>query len=80
MKYICKEGFAVERYDDDGWSTYEYMEIEKGEVYEVSDDWHRLAGGYDTIRLENNDNGNWLELLPETIDRYFVSADKEGQI
>lgn len=78
MKYICKEGFAVELCDDDGWSTDEYMEIEQGEVYEVNDDWHRVAGGYDTIRLENNDNGNWLELLPETIDRYFVSADKEA--
>ena len=82
MKYICKEGFAVEMYDDDGWSTDEYMEIEEGEVYEVNDDWHRIAGGRDTVRLENNQNGNWLELLQETIDRYFVPADradKEGE-
>lgn len=69
MKYICKEGFCVERYDDDGWPTDTYMIIEKGEVYEVNEDWHRVAGGYDTIRLENN--VNWLELCKETIDTYF---------
>ena len=45
MKYICKEGFAVEEYDDDGWPTDKYMTVEPGEVYEVNDDWHRVAGG-----------------------------------
>lgn len=78
MKYICKEGFAVEKYDDDGWSTGEYMNIETGEVYEVNDDWHRIAGGYDSVRLENNENGNWLELQQATIDRYFEKA-AEGE-
>lgn len=78
MKYICKEGFAVEEYDDDGWPTDKYMTVEPGEVYEVNDDWHRVAGGYDTIRLENNANGNWLELLQTTIDQYFIPAE-EGE-
>ncbi len=77
MKYICKEGFAVEKYDDDGWPTDEYMSIEVGEVYEVIDDW-RVAGGYDFIRLENSEKGNWLELQQETIDQYFEPAD-EGE-
>ena len=71
MKYICKEGFSVEEYDDDGWPTDKYMNIEVGEVYEVNDDWHRIAGGYDSVRLENNENGNWLELQQATIDKYF---------
>ena len=71
IKYICKEGFVVEKYDDDGWPTDEYMSIKVGEAYEVNDDWHRIAGGYDSIRLENNENGNWLELQQATIDQYF---------
>ena len=77
MKYVCKEGSAVEKYDDDGWPTDEYMSIEVGEVYEVIDDW-RVAGGYDSIRLENSEKGNWLELQQETIDQYFEPAD-EGE-
>lgn len=56
----------------------EDISIEAGEVYEVNDDWHRVAGGYDSIRLENNENGNWLELQQETIDQYFELAE-EGE-
>lgn len=78
MKYICKIGFAVEEYDDDGWPTDKYMNIEVGEVYEVNNDWHRIAGGYDSIRLENNENGNWLELQQATIDQYFERVE-EGE-
>lgn len=76
MKYICKQGFSVEEYDDDGWPTDKYMNIEAGEVYEVNDDWHRVAGGYDSIHLENNENGNWLELQQATIDQYFDRAEE----
>lgn len=75
MRYICTESFLVEKYDDDGWPTDEYMMIEKGEIYDVNRDWHRVAGRYDSIRLENN--RNWLELLQETIDIYFKPIDEE---
>lgn len=76
MKYICKQGFSVEEYDDDGWSTDKYMNIEAGEVYEVNDDWPRVVGGYDSIRLENKENGNWLELQQATIDQYFDRVEE----
>ena len=75
MKYICKQGFSVEEYDDNGWPTDKYMNIEAGEVYEANDDW-RIVGHY-TIRLENNENGNWLELQQATIDQYFDRAEEE---
>lgn len=78
MKYICKEGFAVEKYDDDGWSTGKYRNIEVGEVYKVNDDWYRIVVGYDSIHLENCENGNWLELQQATIDQYFDRAE-EGE-
>lgn len=76
MKYICKKAFFVEEYDDDGWPTERYMDIEVNEVYEVNNDWHRIAGGYNSIRLENKENGNWLELQQETIDRYFDKVEE----
>ena len=79
MKYICKEGFAVGKYDDDGLPTDTYMNIEVGEVYEVDDDWRRLVGGYGSVHLKNNENGNWLELQQETIDRYFDQSKEEGE-
>ena len=79
MKYICKERFVVEEYDNDGWSKERYMNIEVNEVYEVNNDWRRVAGGYNSVRLENSENGNWLELQQETIDRYFEPV-KEGNI
>ena len=60
--YIYKIG-------DDGWPTDRYMIIEEGEVYEVNEDWHRIAGGYDTIRLENSNS--WIELTQKSIDTYF---------
>lgn len=78
MKYICKQGFSVEEYDEDGWPIDKYMNIEPGEVYEVSDDRHRAVGGYDSILLENNENGNWLELSQAIIDQYFDRAEEEG--
>lgn len=55
------------------------MNIEAGEVYEVNNDWHRVAGSYDSIRLENNENGNWLELQQTTIDQYFETEKEEGK-
>lgn len=78
MKYICKQGFSVDEYDDGGFPTYKYIHIEAGEVYEVNDDRHRVVGGYDSIRLENNENGNWLELQQAIIDQYFDRAE-EGE-
>ena len=75
MKYICKYAFDVEMCDEDGFSLGEYMTVEVGEVYEVIEDKYRFVGGDGTIRLENHENGNWLELLQETIDHNFEKAE-----
>lgn len=77
MRYICTESFSVEMFDIDGFSEDRYLDIEKGEIYESTDDDFRMIGGADTIRLES-ENGNWLELQQETIDRYFDKAE-EGE-
>ena len=75
MKYICKKAFALETCDEEGFLLEEYMTVEVGEVYEVMEDKFRMVGGDETIRLENYENGNWLELLQETIDQYFEKAE-----
>ena len=76
MKYICIEGFTVEMFDDDGFTMDRYMDIEAGEVYSTDDSGFHMVGGNDTIRLESI-SGKWIELSPETVSRYFASADKE---
>ena len=70
MKYVCTEGFCVEMYDDDGFSTDRYIDVEVGEEYETDDSDFRLVGSKDSIRLESK-NGNWLELTPDYVSRFF---------
>ena len=74
MKYICTESFSVEMFDDDGFLTGEYLDINAGEEYETEDSSFRIIGGPDTIRLECK-NGNWLEITEETLNRFFIEAE-----
>lgn len=69
MRYVCKQDLCLEKYDDDGGSTEEFINIEAGEVFEASEDKYRIAGGPETIHLENG--RSWLEILPETLDMFF---------
>jgi len=71
MKYICVEGFAVEMFDDDGFSEDEYTTVEVGDEYELSESPFRIVGRSDSVRLEGRD-GNWLELTQEHFARYFA--------
>lgn len=75
MKYVCTEGFCVEMFDDDGFSTDRYIDIEEGDVYEVVEDPFRLVGGPDSVRLEC-ENENWLELTPDYINKFFKPEEK----
>ena len=74
MKYVCTEGFCVEMYDDDGFPTDRYLDVEVGEEYETDDSNFRLIGSKDSIRLES-ENGNWLELTPDYVSRFFSPAE-----
>lgn len=74
-KYRCKVGFLLDRYDDDGFYTDEYEEVEEGSVFERSEDWHRIAGGPDSIRLENGKQ--WMEITQDYLDAYFEPIDEE---
>lgn len=69
-RYICTVDFEVEEFDEDGFCTGEYMTVYAGEIYQATEDSFRVVGGEDTIHLDG-ENGNWLELLEETINANF---------
>ena len=71
MKYICKETFQVDVYDENGFFDENEMTIHQGAMFERIETNHRLIGG--EIRLEGitADEGTWLELSAETLAEYF---------
>lgn len=75
MKYRCKAGFLIDRYDDDGHDMEEYEEIEEGTVFEKSEDAFRIAGGPDTIHLENGIQ--WIEITQEHLEEYFEPLEED---
>ena len=74
MRYRCKVGFSVDRYDDDGRDMEEYEDIEVGSVFERSEDSFRIAGGPDTIHLVNGIQ--WLEITQEHLDEFFEPVEE----
>lgn len=75
--YVCVKSFRLECYDDDGYVIEnKYAEIKKGEIFKKSEDEYRFVGGNDTIKLEND--GRWVEILPETLAKYFEPTEKDG--
>ena len=70
MSYICKTGFSVPFFDDDGQQMEEDMVIEVGDVFEKVNLPYRIVGGPDTVRLKKKD-GTWLETTREHFELYF---------
>lgn len=68
--YRCKETFLVDDYDGDGFYLDTASWIEEGTIFECDTKYkRRIAGGDDTIRLEND--SKWLELTKDIVERYF---------
>lgn len=77
-RYVCKEGFSIEMVDDDGFFTEEYREVEKGSLWERSEDPYRMVGAPDTVKLnslDNDDTLSWLEITTEDLAMYFEEVD-----
>lgn len=74
MRYVCSVAFCVDMYDNDGFSTGEYLMVEVGDEYETDDSEFRLLGGQ--VRLEC-ENGNWLELPQEYVDSFFTAKETD---
>lgn len=72
-KYICTAGFAVEQFDDDGFSTGKWNSVEEGEVWTEEETDFRLVGGKDTVRLfrQKGKREWWLEITKEHLAESF---------
>lgn len=77
IKYVCKKDFALQEYDDYGFSKDTYIKISKGDIFELKDTEYRYVGGSETVRLENDDA--WIEILEKTFLEYFEAVVVEGE-
>lgn len=70
MKYQCIDNFALPLCDENGYITDDYMDVEKGSVWNLSEDKYRFCADKNSIRLESN-NGRWLEITKNDFEKYF---------
>lgn len=73
MKYKCIKDCAVEMYNENGFGTGEYMNIDIGSIWEQSDDNYLGA----EIHLDNPDGLQWIELDNETFEECFEVVEDE---
>ena len=78
-KYKCKKKLFLDWYDEDGFVEEENkLAVCRGEIYIVKNEIPSMTGNDEAIHLEN-DSGNWIEIMPDTLDEYFdVVKDKES--
>lgn len=71
-KYVCTAGFAVNQFDDDGFSTGKWSQVEEGEVWIEEETTFRMVGGDDTVRLYKEGNAvQWLEITQDRLNDCF---------
>jgi hypothetical protein len=67
------ESFELDKYDDNGFSTDEMIEIQKGSLWELNDDGGNIIGA--EHHLDNLDGSLWIEVDSEYLHEYFKEAD-----
>lgn len=67
MMYECMKDFVLEKYDEDGFPTDEYMAVMKGSKWK-RDDSTNIIGG---VHLESVDDSQWIEISNKTLNGYF---------
>lgn len=72
MRYKCVKAFTVDTYDDDGFYSDGYMEIEVGEVYEVGNG--KIIDG--EIHLDGVNVNRWIEISKEMLEKHFVEVEE----
>lgn len=73
MKYICKEDFSLQMYDEDGSIMEgELLEVHKGDIFSSNDNNFRVLGN--EVRLENETT--WLELTADDFARCFSAIEE----
>lgn len=74
MLYMCVKEFVVPKYDDDGFTTNDYIAIEKDSVWELNDDTRHIGGDH---HLDKNETLEWVEISNETLESYFVELPEQ---
>lgn len=70
-KYKCIKAFSASSCDDDGaFEAEKKVEIAVGDIYKVKTVSYLYVAPDGAIHLES-DNGNWIEVMPETLSEYF---------
>lgn len=77
-KYVCTKGFSIDKYDDGGFLTGEFMDVEKGDVFIASDAANRIIGNKSTVHLDS-DNGSWLEISKATLEEHFEGVEHDDR-
>ena len=77
MIYKCTESFPLDKYDDNGFSTDETMEVEKGSLWELNDDGGNIIGA--EHHLDNCDGSAWIEIDSEYLAAFFKAAEAEKE-
>lgn len=72
--YICKKELTLEKYDDGGFWTGDYITIPVGKVFRTEEE-RLLIATPPAIRLVADDM-SWLEIGPETLREYFKEEQK----
>ena len=72
MIYEGIEPLELDKYDDNGFSTDETMDVEKGSLWELNDDGGNIIGA--EHHLDSCDGRSWIEIDSESLKRYFKEA------
>ena len=73
-KHVCIQAFQIGKYDEDGHSTGECMEIEEGSIWEVCEKAGILGG---EVHIKNPEKRQWLELPKKTMKQLFAPIEQE---
>ena len=70
--FVLDKPYYVEEYDEDGFSTGRYMDIESGTEWQITDEMY--IGG--EIHLDGlSDTCGWLEISKEVFREYFSAHE-----
>lgn len=67
--FVLDKPYYIERYDEDGFPTNEYIDLKVNSEWEITDD--DYIGG--EIHLDGLTHDLWIEISEETFMEYFSS-------
>ena len=85
MKYICKQEFYLEKYDDNGFPIEnKYTRIPKGSIWKEDVDNPKFIASEDSVHLDRrykskkSKTSQWIEITRENLNEYFEQYYEVG--